>query len=240
MNNQFKILFLIGRPAAGKSEIIDYLKKMNIESRQQNYYIADFDEIDDFPMLWTWFEEDEILEKMGKQRLHTDKEGYFKEPWLWDLLIRRMELEYTKKLHDNPHYEDNHTVIIEFARGAEHGGFQKAFKNFTPTILKKSAILYLNVSFKESLRKNRKRFNPDKPYSILEHSLPDEKLTKMYKDSDWEEFSSDNSNYIEINSVKVPYAVFENEDDVTTAGGDKLGKRLKEVLLKLKDRQKAL
>jgi len=240
MNNQFKILFLIGRPAAGKSEIINYLKKMNIDSRQQNYYIADFDEIDDFPMLWAWFEEDEILEKMGRQRLHTDKEGYFKELWFWDLLIRRMELEYTKKLHDTPHYEDNHTVIIEFARGVEHVGFQTAFKNFTPAILKKSAILYLSVSFKESLRKNRKRFNPDRPHSILEHSLPDEKLTKMYKESDWEEFSSANSNYIEINSVKVPYAVFENEDDVTTAGGDKLGKRLKEVLLKLKDRQKAL
>jgi len=240
MNNQFKILFLIGRPAAGKSEIINYLKKMNIDSRLQNYYIADFDEIDDFPMLWAWFEEDEILEKMGKRRLHTDKEGYFKEPWLWDLLIRRMELEYTKKLHDTPHYEDNHTVIIEFARGSEHGGFQNAFKNFTPAILEKSAILYLNVSFKESLRKNRKRFNPDRPHSILEHSLPDEKLTQLYKESDWEEFSSANSNYIEINSVKVPYAVFENEDDVTTAGSDKLGRRLQEVLQKLKDRQKAL
>jgi len=42
-------------------------------------------------------------------------------------------------------------------------------------MLKSAAILYVNVSFSESLRKNRKRFNPNKPDSILEHGLPDEK-----------------------------------------------------------------
>lgn len=233
MNNQFKILFLIGRPAAGKSEIIDFLKKTPGRQRKEEFHIADFEEIDDFPMLWSWFEEDEILEQMGKTRLHTDKDGYFKEIWLWDLLIRRMELEYTKKLHDRPDYEKNHTVIIEFARGTEHGGFKKAFQNFTSEFLKKTAVLYLNVSFKESLRKNRKRFNPDRPHSILEHSLPDEKLKKLYGGSDWEEFSSENSKYLEVNSVKIPYAVFENEDDVTSTGGEKLATRLKEVLDRL-------
>ncbi len=237
MNNQFKILFLIGRPAAGKSEIIDYLKKTPLETRIKRFHISEFEEIDDFPMLWTWFEEDEILEQMGKKRLHTDKKGYFKEVWLWDLLIRRMELEFVKKLHDTPKYEETHTVIMEFARGSEHGGFKKAFNNFTPDLLKKAAILYLGVSFEESLRKNRKRFNPDRPHSILEHSLPDEKLIKMYKESDWEEFSSAHKDYIEIHNVKVPYIVFDNNDDVTTKGGDLLGTRLEEVLGSLWDKR---
>ncbi len=230
MNNQFKILFLIGRPAAGKSEIIDYLKKTPLESRIERFHISEFEEIDDFPMLWTWFEEDEILEQMGKKRLHTDKQGYFHEVWLWDVLIRRMELEYEKKLHDTPKYEETHTVIMEFARGSEHGGFRRAFDNFTPDILKKAAVLYLGVSFEESLRKNRKRYNPDRPHSILEHSLPDEKLIKMYKESDWEEFSSAHSDYLEIQNVKVPYIVFDNNDDVTTKGGNLLGERLEGVL----------
>ncbi len=240
MNNQFTILFLIGRPAAGKSEIIRYLKETPGPERMKDFHIAEFEEIDDFPMLWAWFEEDEILEEMGKKRIHTDKEGYFKEVWLWDLLIRRMELEYIKKLHDASDYEKNHTVIMEFARGAEHGGFKKAFHNFSPEILKKSAVLYLDVSFEESLRKNRKRFNPDRPHSILEHSLPDEKLIKMYKESDWQSFSSKSSEFLDINSVKVPYVVLENNDDVTTAGGEKLGRRLKEVLQSLWDIQKKL
>ncbi len=240
MNNQFTILFLIGRPAAGKSEIIRYLKETSPKKRLEDFHIADFEEIDDFPMLWAWFEEDEILEKMGKERIHTDREGYFKEVWLWDLLIRRMELEYTKKLHDSPDYESSHTVIMEFARGSEHGGFKNAFQNFTPELLKKTAVLYLDVSFEESLRKNRKRCNPDRPHSILEHSLPDEKLTKMYKESDWEEFSAKDNEFLEVHSVKIPYAVFKNEDDVTTEGGEKLGKRLHDVLNHLWDLHKKI
>ena len=49
----FDILLLIARPAAGKSEIIDHLKNMPIEDRVQLFHIGEFEEIDDFPMLWT-------------------------------------------------------------------------------------------------------------------------------------------------------------------------------------------
>ena len=68
----FDILILIGRPAAGKSEIIDYLKKLPATMRREEYHIGEYTEIDDFPMLWAWFEEDALLERMGKDRLHTD------------------------------------------------------------------------------------------------------------------------------------------------------------------------
>jgi hypothetical protein len=61
----FDILVLNARPAAGKSEVIDYLKRCSVEERQKRFMIAEFEEIDDFPMLWTWFEEDDILQKMG-------------------------------------------------------------------------------------------------------------------------------------------------------------------------------
>ncbi len=233
MNDHFKILFLIGRPAAGKSEIIDFLKKTPGDLLKKDFHISDFEEIDDFPMLWTWYEEDDILESMGKDRLHTTKEGYFKYKWLWDLLIRRMELEYIKKCHDDPEFENYHTVIMEFARGSEHGGFKGAFSGFSPELLRKSAVLYLNVSFEESLRKNRKRFNPDRPHSILEHSLPDEKLKQLYGESDWEDFSGKDSRYLSIGSVKVPFTVFENEDDVTSRGGEELKNRLHDSLAKL-------
>ena len=74
--NNFDILVLNARPAAGKSEIIDYLKHCSREEREDRFNISEFDEIDDFPMLWTWFEEDDILEKMGYPRLHSDEEGY--------------------------------------------------------------------------------------------------------------------------------------------------------------------
>ena len=224
--NTFDILVLNARPAAGKSEIIDYLKKSPLEDRRKRFKVGDFEEIDDFPMLWTWFEEDDILEKMGYPRLHSDKEGYFKGQHLWHLLIRRMCFEYQKKVTRIPDYHQKYTTIIEFSRGSEHGGYKEAYQHLTKDVLEKMAILYLDVSFSESLRKNRARFNPNKPDSILEHGLPDKKLEKMYKEVDWHELAKDDSAYIEIQGIKVPYVIFENEDDVTTARGDALGERL--------------
>jgi len=224
--NTFDILVLNARPAAGKSEIIDYLKKSPLEDRRKRFKVGDFEEIDDFPMLWTWFEEDDILEKMGYPRLHSDKEGYFKGQHLWHLLIRRMCFEYQKKVTRIPDYHQKYTTIIEFSRGSEHGGYKEAYQHLTKDVLEKMAILYLDVSFSESLRKNRARFNPNEPDSILEHGLPDKKLEKMYKEVDWHELAKDDSAYIEIQGIKVPYVIFENEDDVTTARGDALGERL--------------
>ena len=232
-HNTFDVLFLIARPAAGKSEIIDYLKRTPEAERRERFHIGAFDELDDFPMIWAWFEEDAILARMDKPRLHTDAQGYFLHNYFWHVLIERLDLEYGKLLRDQPDYHDTRSVIVEFARGSEHGGFSEAFQHFSEDTLRRGAILYLKVSWEESLRKNRRRFNPDRPDSILEHSVPDEKLEKMYKASDWEQFSAGDPEFITIKGVKVPYAVFENEDDVTTARGPELGQRLEETLGRL-------
>jgi len=221
-----KILLLIARPAAGKSEIINFLKNTPIENRKERFHIGEFDEIDDFPMLWTWFEEDALLERMGHSRLHTTPEGYFKYRYLWDLLIERISLEYQKKMRDY----DGDTIILEFSRGSEHGGYQSAFEHLSKDILQKLAILYIDVPWEESLRKNRLRFNPDRPDSILEHGLPDEKLEKMYRETDWHDLVDHTKNTLVIRGLDVPYAVFDNADDVTTAQGDALGERLSSVL----------
>ncbi len=226
----FDILFLIARPAAGKSEIIHYLKSLNDASRQARYHIGVFDEFDDFPMLWTWFEEDAILERMGKRRLHSDEQCYFKYDYLWHVLIERLALDYGKLIRDQPEYHSTGTAIVECARGSEHGGFASAFEHFPADMLRRGAILYISVSWEESLRKNRRRFNPIRPDSILEHALPDEKLERLYKESDWPTFSAGAPDTIIINDVKVPYAIFENEDDVTTNQPDQLAARLKTTL----------
>ena len=224
-----KTLLLVARPAAGKSEIIHYLKNTPVPDRIQRFHIGEFSEIDDFPMLWTWFEEDALLEKMGHPRLHTTPDGYFKHRYLWDLLIERIGLDYQKLMRD---YTGD-TVILEFSRGTEHGGFQSAFDHLSEEILEHLAIVYINVSWEESLRKNRQRFNPDRPDSILEHGLPDEKLEILYRETDWEAITHGHPEKINIKGFDVPYAVFDNEDDVTTAQGPALGKRLEETLARL-------
>jgi hypothetical protein len=228
----FSILILIARPAAGKSEIIQYLKQTSIDLRQQQFHIGELDELDDFPILWSWFEEDALLSEMGKPRLYTDEKDNFKWEYLWDLLIRRLALDYRKHQRDLPAGSESHrTTLIEFARGKEHGGFKSAFQQLSPEILQNAAILYIQVSYAESLRKNRRRFNPQRPDSILEHGLSDEKMEKIYKEVDWDELAQGKkSGLLEIASHRVPFVVFENEDDLTTPGGEPLGTRLEERL----------
>lgn len=230
--NTFDIILLIARPAAGKSEIIDYLKKTPQNKRVERLHVGAFDEIDDFPMLWAWFEEDALLEKMGQPRLHTDRQGIFLHHYLWDLLVERIGLEYKKKLR-NPQYAEEITTIVEFSRGSEHGGYRSAFAHLAPEMLGKLAVLYVDVSWEESLRKNRKRYNPEKPDSILEHGIDDWKMDRLYKEVDWEEVSKDDPQFLTIQGFQVPYVVFDNADDVTTQRGAALGERLEQTLNKL-------
>jgi hypothetical protein len=232
-DNRFDILILLGRPASGKSEIIDFLRRTDPAERTRRFHIGEFEVIDDFPMLWAWFEEDRLLEKMGHERLHITTDGYFKQTWLWDLLIRRICLEYEKRITREPGYHEWYTALIEFSRGSEHGGYKRAFRHLDKGLLGRAAVLYVDVSFDESLRKNRKRYNPKDPGSILEHSLPDEKLYRLYGETDWADLTEGKFGTLDINGVAVGYAVFENEDDVTTKGGAVLGDRLEETCMRL-------
>lgn len=228
------VLILIGRPASGKSEIVDYLKKLDHTERMSRFHLGEPAILDDFPMLWAWFEEDSILQiSLKKPRLHTDAEGYFKHPYFWNLLIERLNLEYQKQLRDRVEGSFEKSVILEFSRGAEHGGYQEAFLHLSDEILEQAAVIYVKVSYEESLRKNRRRFNPQKPDSILEHSLPDRKLERLYKEDDWEKFSRGDAHFLQICGHQVPYAVFENDDDITTENPDGLAVRLEETLQKV-------
>lgn len=241
MNNQniFRIILLIARPAAGKSEIMNYLKSVPIEERIRRFHIGIMDEIDDFPMLWTWFEEDALLKKMGHPPIHTDEDGYFLKQYFWDLLIERIGLDYGKRLRDIEQYHEKHTTLVEFSRGSEHGGYRSAFSHLTKEMIENMAVIYIDVSWEESLRKNRRRFNPDKPDSILEHGLSDEKLERLYKENDWEEIRKENDHYLIIQGQKVPYVVFENNNDYTSQPGESLGRRLEEIFGDLWNRSQA-
>jgi hypothetical protein len=225
----FPVLLLTGRPASGKSEILEYLRHAPAAERRRRFHVGELAVLDDFPMLWAWFEEDWLLAEMGRERLHTTPDGYFLGPHLWDLLVRRLCLEYDKLLRADPELHARATVLLEFSRGSEHGGYARAFAQLSEAVLERLAVVYVRVSLQESLRKNRRRFNPEKPHSILEHGLPDEKLERLYREDDWDRLAADRR-FLLIGDRQVPYAVFENEDDLTTPGGETLGRRLEEVL----------
>ncbi len=225
--NHFELIILIGRPAAGKSEVIDFLKKVPVAERVQRFHISNFEEIDDFPYVWETFEVDDILARYGKQRIWTDEKYWFKDHFLWNLYIERLSLAYRKKLAADPHYHDQTTTIVEFSRGGENG-FQEAFSYLHEEILKRARIIYIRVSYEESLRKNRRRARPGMEDSILYHSLPDEKMEYYYKINDWDALERADKRFITVRGHKIPYAVFENEPEKTDDPA-KVGKELERV-----------
>ena len=230
-HSNFDIIILIGRPAAGKSEVIDHLKKTPAAERSRRYHINEFEEIDDFVYVWETFEIDDILTRNGKQRIWSDEKYWFKDEFIWNLYIERINLVYRKKLAADPSYHEKMTSVIEFARGGENG-FGEAFSYLHEDILRRACIVYIKVPYEESVRKNRRRARPGLEDSILYHSLPDEKMEHYYKTNDWEKLTVGNPNYIEIKGHKVPYVAFENMPEKTDDPA-KLGAELERVTGKL-------
>jgi hypothetical protein len=228
----FDTLILLGRPASGKSEIIEYLRRLEPAERRR-LHLGELVVVDDFPMLWSWLEEDRLLSEMGKPRLYTDEQGYFKKEYLWDLLVRRLCLEHEKRKKAMSEGGREATVIIEFSRGGAHGGYRRALAQMSAPVLQAAVVLYVNVSFEESLRKNRRRYNPRAPHSILQHSLPDEKMRRLYGEDDWGALSAADPHFLKLQEMRLPYGVFENEEDFTTAGGAELGWRLEDCFREL-------
>ncbi len=228
----FPILIITGRPAAGKSELIDFLKQCDPAERLSRFGIGAFEELDDFVYVWETFEIDDILSRHGKPRLWTDERYYFTDHFVWNLYIERLNLEYRKKLARDPLYHQTKTTLIEFARGGERG-IQEALEYLHDDILKRAALIYIRVSYEESVRKNRRRARKGQEDSILYHSLPDDKMEFYYRTNDWEEIEAKHPEFVEVRGHRIPYAVFENEPE-KTLDPVRIGNELERVVQRLR------
>lgn len=236
--DHFPVLLLLGRPAAGKSEVIDFLKRVPEDERTRRFHIAGFVEIDDFPFVWQVFEDDDILSKHSRARLWTDERYYFTDDFVWNVFIEKINLSFDKLIASQTGFPEHRTTIIEFSRGGKHG-FAEAFTYLSESILSRAAIMYIRVSYEESCRKNRRRFDSAQAHSILYHSLPDEKMDYYYKESDWDRIAPHRDGILELSAFKVPYAVMQNEPEVTDSD-EKLGPALEQTLARLWRRRQAL
>ncbi|MCX6086186.1 MAG: hypothetical protein NTW63_00310 [Caldiserica bacterium] len=226
--NKLDVILLIGRPAAGKSETIDFLKRLPDEERLRDYHIAPFEELDDFLYVWQTFENDAIRQSMGLGRRDTDDALYFLDDRIWDFFIERIDLDFRKRLARDPLFLEGHTVMIEFARGGDNG-FATAFQHLSDDVLSRASILYIDVSFEESLRKNRRRYRPEHADSILYHSLEDAKVERYYRGNDWARLSEEHDEgFITVKGREVPFAVFHNEPE-KTLDPDLLGAALRDA-----------
>jgi hypothetical protein len=213
-SDRFPVVILTGRPASGKSEVIDYLKKADPSERLTRFHIGEFEEIDDFVFVWETFEIDDILTRHKRARLWTDEQYWFTDPFIWNVYIERINLEYRKKIARDAAYHERQTAIVEFARGGENG-IAEALAYLHEDILGHASIIYINVPYEVSFERNRRRARKGMEDSILYHSLPDEKMEHYYGTNDWERLASSDSGYIDVKGFKVPYAVFQNEPEKT-------------------------
>jgi hypothetical protein len=214
----FEHLLVLGRPAGGKSEFIDYMLRQPDEGRATRYHLGRLVVVDDFPVLWDYFLDDDVRERCGRPRLYSyrvEPGGYTtSDPLVWALLIGRLNRIIAKDCLEHPDLYRDHTVLIEFSRGCEQG-YRGALALLDPAILARAAILYIAVSFEESRRRNVARYNEKLQAGILTHMVPREGMERIYRTDDWFELAPGPAGCLDIGEVRVPYVTMDNQEEST-------------------------
>jgi thymidylate kinase len=216
LRDTFDVLLLLGRPASGKSEFIDFMEGLSAAERAEAFRIAPFRVVDDFPILWERFEEDDVWERLGRPRLHSKRcDGNYAvtDDGLWPFLIEKINRRVEPVLTE-PGRLDHRTLIVEFSRGGPTG-YADALTRLSPAILEHAAILYVSVSFEESWRRNIARYDEKLRGGVLTHSVPREEMERTYGTDDWSSIAGAPRGTVEIRGIRVPYATMNNEPEST-------------------------
>lgn len=228
---------MLGRPASGKSEFIDFMKKIPDAERTNKFHIGKFEEVDDFVWIWEKIIEDEFWEKAGYQRLYS--KNYMphnagvtpKGERLFGFCMQKFNDVIKGKYLSRPEFYNDHTLFIEFARGRENA-FKNALETLEFEILKRAAILFIYVTREESWRRNTARYQEELKHSILAHMVPKETFDYFYTDHDWLAIThNEPSGFIRINGLQIPFVTMNNEPESTDSVV--LAKRYDEALGKL-------
>jgi thymidylate kinase len=207
----FDILLLLGRPASGKSEFIDFIARAHPRDRAGQFHLGRLEIADDFPILWRTFEDDDAWERLGHSRLHSRRaDGNYavSDDRLWAFLIERLN----DQLPAGPRQPEA-TTLVEFSRGGV-SGYRDALHGLSPAVLNRAAILYLSVSFEESWRRNLARYDAKRRGGILTHSVPREEMERTYGTDDWEDLTDKRSSgWIGVGKNKVPFVTLPNEPE---------------------------
>jgi hypothetical protein len=221
MNDIFKHLLVLGRPACGKSEFIDFLKRAPLEMRRERLHIGRFDEVDDFPWIWDKFQDDVLWEKAGYERIYTQE--YMpgnpgmapKGAHLFDWCMHKFNDVIATQYLGHPEFYDDATLLIEFSRGGANG-FGQALAKLDRRILEPAGILFIQVTRDESWRRNVARYQEKLKHSILAHMVPKETYDFFYDVNDWDVLTGGAaSGRITVNGIQVPFVTMNNEPEST-------------------------
>ena len=212
----FPVLLLLGRPASGKSEFIDFMARCSLEVRSQRYHIGRLQVVDDFPLLWEKFEEDDLWESLGRPRMYSrqvDSNYVVTDPGIWPFLIGKIN-QRVDALLSPPDRSPQETVLVEFSRGGERA-YTDALHCLSREVLSRAAILYVAVSPEESLRRNLARYDGTRRGGILTHSVPVDEMANTYARDDWPELAPTPHGHLESSGIRVPYVTLLNEPEST-------------------------
>ncbi len=224
MASVFEVILLLGRPASGKSEFLDYMQKQSPARARERYGLGRLTIVDDFPFLWEKFEEDDILERLGRARLWSrpaEPSYTTTDPLIWPFLIEKINRAALSVLGAPTFRPGEETVLIEFSRGGP-SAYRDGLARLDPRILSRAAILYVQVSFAESCRRNRARYDAARKSSILAHSVPEEAMHQVYAQDDWAALTGGPAGCLAVaplerssGAILVPYVTMPNEPEST-------------------------
>ncbi len=207
----FDVLLLLGRPASGKSEFIDFMNHSRRSDRARTHHIGTLAVADDFPILWQKFEEDDAWERLGRGRLYSKRaDGNYAvaDDCLWGFLIERLNAE----IQTHP-ASPGSTLLVEFSRGGP-SAYCDALARLSDDVLARAAILYLSVSFEESWRRNVARYDERRRSGILTHSVPREEMERTYGEDDWAALTKRRSSgTMPVRGHDVPFVTLPNEPE---------------------------
>lgn len=185
MGDRLPNIFLIGRPGCGKSAVYRILE----EELRARGYRGELKRIDDFPILNHIFDTD-----VGYKRHRLAPGGGVKvtDDTVWDDLAKGLN-EQALKLQS-----PDKLLFIEFSRD----NYIRAFKNFSPGILKNSLVVYIDAPFDVCWERNARRAR--KEQGLDAHLVSREEMEKTYAKDDHEELPK---------RVDAPILVVKNDSD---------------------------
>lgn len=160
-------VFLLGRPGCGKSAVFRIVEQ---ELRAKGFK-GELKRIDDFPLLKNIFDTDTEY-----KRHRPAPEGGVKvtDGTVWDDLIKGLDKQALEL------QSPDRLLFIEFSRD----NYVRAFKNFSPKVLKNSLIVYIDCPFDVCWERNVRRAK--KEQGLDAHLVSREEMEKTYARDDHE------------------------------------------------------
>jgi len=211
---KYKYVFLLGRPGCGKSALYCELEKRILESGQA----ITFERVDDFPKLWAKFQEDDALDKEGKERIYskgTDDDGdyHLTNDNVLNDILKEVNSDVLKI--DKP----DHMIFLEFSRS----NYVEALQNFDKSILDNCIVIYMEVNFDICWARNVARHEAAIAEGGDDHLVPRKEMERLYLHDDQDAFVQ------YMKDQNIPVSVVNNEAD----GEEHLKKQVEELFKNL-------